>query len=29
MYSHLLAGGQPETPNAVMVVTMMLTSATG
>lgn len=29
MYSHLLAGGEPETPNAVMVVTLMLTSATG
>lgn len=29
MYSHLLAGGEPEARNAVMVVTMMLTSATG
>lgn len=29
MYSHLLAGGAPETRNAVMVVTMMLTSAAG
>ncbi|HEY2694461.1 MAG TPA: QsdR family transcriptional regulator [Pseudonocardiaceae bacterium] len=28
MYSHLL-GGEPETRNAVMVVTLMLTSATG
>ncbi|HEX4225021.1 MAG TPA: QsdR family transcriptional regulator [Pseudonocardiaceae bacterium] len=28
MYSHLL-GGEPETHNAVMVVTLMLTSATG
>lgn len=27
MYSHLLAGGEPETPNAIMVVTLMLTSA--
>jgi AcrR family transcriptional regulator len=29
MYSHLLAGGEPETPSAVAVVTLMLTSATG
>ena len=29
MYSHLLVGGESETPNAVMVVTLMLTSATG
>ena len=29
MYSHLLAGGEPETGNAVMVATLMLTSAAG
>jgi hypothetical protein len=28
MYSHLL-GGEPETHNAVMVITLMLTSAAG
>jgi AcrR family transcriptional regulator len=28
MYTHLLAGGVPETGNAVTVVTLMLTSAT-
>lgn len=29
MYSHLLAGGEPETGSAVSVVTLMLTSAAG
>ena len=28
MYSHLLVGGEPETPSAVSVVTLLLTSAT-
>lgn len=28
MYSHLLAGGEPETANAVSIITLLLTSAT-